>query len=81
MISDAVRGRKNFTPTGSKEFFHALSKINVPRDLARNEERWRQTHILSDEDNGDTAGPSGTQMILRQAKKPKITLSPKWQAY
>ena len=81
LISDAVRGRKNFTPTGSKEFFHVLSKINVPRDLVRNEERWRQTHILSDDDDGDTAGPSGTQMILGQAKKPKITLSPKWQAY
>ncbi len=81
LISDAVRGRKNFTPTGSKQFFHALSKINVPRDLVRNEERWRQIHILSDDDDGDTAGPSGTQMILRKAKKPKIALSPKWQAY
>jgi hypothetical protein len=37
--------------------------------------------MLTDEDDGDTAGPSSMQMILRQAKKPKIALSPKWQAY
>ena len=29
LVSDAMRARKNFNPTGSKEFFRALSKINV----------------------------------------------------
>ncbi len=43
--------------------------------LVRNEERWRQTRILSDEDDGDTAGPSGMQMTLRQAKKPRLALA------
>ncbi len=64
---------------GSKEFFRIRSKINVPGDLVRNEERWRQTCILFDEDDGDTAGPSSMQMILRQAKKCRLAL--KWQAY
>ena len=38
LISDALRARKNFNPTGSKEFFCALSKINMLTDLVRNEE-------------------------------------------
>ena len=43
LVSDAMRSRKNFNPEGSKEFFEALTKINVPKDLVRNQERWRQT--------------------------------------
>ena len=42
LVSDAMRSRKNFNPTGSKEFFQALSKLNVPKDLVRNQERWKQ---------------------------------------
>ena len=48
LISDAVRGRKNFDPTGAKEFFRVLSKMNVPRDLVRNERRWKQLGDTSD---------------------------------
>ena len=40
LVSDAMRSRKNFNLTGSKEFFQALSKLNVPKDLVRNQERW-----------------------------------------
>ena len=39
LISDAVRGRKNFNPFGSRQFFRALRKINMPRDIVRNEDR------------------------------------------
>ena len=42
LVSDAMRSRKNFNPIGSKEFFQALSKLNVPNDLVRNQERWKQ---------------------------------------
>ncbi len=42
LVSDAMRATKNFNPTGSKEFFQALSRLNVPKDLVRNQERWRQ---------------------------------------
>ena len=42
LVSDAMRSSKNFNPTGSKEFFQALSKLNVPKDLVRNQERWKQ---------------------------------------
>ena len=45
LISDALRARKNFNPTGSKEFFRVLSKINVPKDLVRNEERWKESRM------------------------------------
>ena len=37
-----MRSRKDFNPTGAKEFFQALSKMNVPKDLVRNENRWKQ---------------------------------------
>ena len=42
LVSDAMRSRRNFNPTGAKEFFEALNKLNVPKDLARNEERWKK---------------------------------------
>ena len=42
LVSDAMRSRRNFNRTGSKEFFEALNKLNVPKDLARNEERWKE---------------------------------------
>ena len=41
LVSDAMRSRKGFNPTGSKEFFQALSKMNVPKDLVRNKKRWK----------------------------------------
>ena len=42
LVSDAMRSRKNFNSTDAKEFFHALSKLNVPKDFVRNQERWKQ---------------------------------------
>ena len=42
LVSDTMRSRKNFNPTGAKKFFQALSKMNVPKDLVRNEEQWKQ---------------------------------------
>ena len=47
LVSDAMRARNNFNPTGSKQFFRALSKINMPKDLVRNDERWKQSLIDS----------------------------------
>ena len=41
-VSDAMRFRKDFNPTGAKEFFQALSKLNVPKDLVRNQNWWKQ---------------------------------------
>ncbi len=41
LVSDAMRARKNFNPTGSKEFFRALSKMNIPKDLVGNQQRWQ----------------------------------------
>jgi hypothetical protein len=47
LISDAVRGRKNFNPVGSRQFFRVLTKINMPRDLVRNENRWKEAQMDS----------------------------------
>ena len=46
LVSNAMRARKGFNPTGSKEFFQVLSKLNVPRDLVRNQERWKNCSSL-----------------------------------
>ena len=40
LVSDAMRSRKNFNPIGVHEFYSVLNKINVPKDLVRNERRW-----------------------------------------
>ena len=37
LVSDAMRERKNFNPVGSSEFFNVLSKMNMPRDIVRND--------------------------------------------
>jgi hypothetical protein len=47
LIGDAVRSRKNFNPNCSKEFFRVLAKINMPKDLVRNDKRWEQAQLNS----------------------------------
>ena len=56
LVSDAMRSRKDFNPTGSKEFFQALSKLNVPKDLVRNQNRWKE--VL-----GETSGTMATPKL------------------
>jgi hypothetical protein len=45
LVSDALRARKNFNPKGAQEFFRGLSKINVPKYIARNTERWKEVQM------------------------------------
>ena len=81
LLSDAVKGRKNFNPTGSKRFFNVLSKINMRKDLVRNEERWKQSEI--DNSHGevvDESSQSATPLKYfrslverHEAKKPTQT--------
>ena len=40
LVSDAMRSRKHFNPVGVREFYNVLNKINVPKDLVRNEKIW-----------------------------------------
>ena len=40
LVLDAMRSRKHFNPVGVREFYNVLNKINVPKDLVRNERRW-----------------------------------------
>ena len=56
LVSDAMRSRKDFNPTGSKEFFQALSKLNVPKDLVKNQNRWKE--VL-----GETSGTMATPTL------------------
>ena len=49
LVSDAIRSRKNFNPIGVREFYNVLSKINVPKDLVRNERRWDEAGKNVDE--------------------------------
>ena len=42
LVSDAMRSRKHFNPVGVREFYSVLNKINVPKDLVRNERRWNE---------------------------------------
>ena len=49
LVSDAMRPRKNFNPIGVHEFYSVLSKINVPKDLVRNERRWDEAGKNVDE--------------------------------
>ena len=43
LVSDAMRSRKHFNPVGVRDFYNVLNKINVPKDLVRNERRWDET--------------------------------------
>ena len=49
LVSDAMRSRKNFNPIGVHEFYKVLNKINVPKDLVRNERRWDEAGKNVDE--------------------------------
>ena len=49
LVSDAMRSRKNFNPIGVREFYSVLNKINVPKDLVRNERRWDEAGKNVDE--------------------------------
>ena len=42
LVSSAMRSRKYFDPIASQEFFNVLSNLNVPKDLVRNEEGWKE---------------------------------------
>ena len=51
LVSDAMRSRKHFNPVGVREFYNVLNKINVPKDLVRNEKRWDETEKKKADEN------------------------------
>ena len=77
LVSDAVRGRKNFNPVGSKEFFNVLSKLNMPKDLVRNEERWKEAEMTSVRDEGGSAQPDTPSNYFRTLVQRHETRTPK----
>ena len=74
LISDAVRGRKNFNPTGSREFFRVLSKINIPRDLVRNDVRWEEAQMETSPDEEDGIAYHRGSRTKMTTPKPSPTL-------
>ena len=84
LISDAVRGRKNFNPKGSKEFFRVLSKINIPRDLVRNDMRWKEAQMeTSPREENETVYPSSskTKFITPKASTTHKKTQLHWLSY
>ncbi len=80
LISDALRARKNFNPTGSREFFRVLSKINMPKDLVRNQERWNQLDSTSGEEEIIYSSPqhkSPSEYFRTLVKRHKEASGPK----
>ena len=57
LVSDAMRPRKNFNPIGVREFYNVLNKINVPKDLVRNERRWDEPGKNVDEKTKELSIP------------------------
>ena len=57
LVSDAMRSRKNFNPIGVHEFYSVLNKINVPKDLERNERRWDEPGKNVDEKTKELSIP------------------------
>ena len=51
LVSDAMRSRKHFNPVGVRDFYNVLNKINVPKDLVRNERRWDETEKMDENPN------------------------------
>ena len=81
LVSDALRSRRNFNPTGSREFFRALSKMNMPKDLVRNKERWKQIDTSPDPFSPQRASPSQYfQDLLRRREGGKQT-EKRWHNY
>ena len=87
LLSDAVRGRKTFNPIGSKDFFRVLSKMNIPRDLVRNEERWKQAQLKSSSEDEEVVYTSpltrrlSTPKRTLEALKSKVLKKPRWYNY
>ena len=79
LVSDAMRSRKDLNPTGAKEFFQALSKLNVPKDLVRNQNRWKQ---LNDTPDVSTPTSSDRYPALKLLESYKGKETPKrWEKY
>ena len=86
LISDAVRARKNFNPTGAREFFRGLARLNVPKDIAGNAKRWeevqepvvRRTPLVQTSPLGT---PEGRERYYRQFIRGRLMTPRNWVNY
>ena len=80
LVSDAMRCRKDFNPTGAKEFFQALSKLNVPKGLARNQNWWKQ---LNEKPYFGTPTSADRYSALKflQSFEEKVMPKKRWEKY
>ena len=75
LISDALRVRKGFNPKGAREFFRVLSKMDMPKDLVRNERRWKQMNIPSSGEEEEVLYRSPTRTSPKRKKQMNIPSS------
>ena len=61
LISDAMRPRKHFNPIGVHKFYDMLNEINIPKDLVRNDKRWK---------TGTGKNKDGKTLNLKKPKNP-----------
>ena len=75
LVSDAVREkeRKNFNPAGAKAFFRVLTELNVPKEIARNEKRWKAADEVQQ-------SPTYFDRLLLKRRQTPIT-PVKWETY
>ena len=62
LVSDAMRPRKNLNPTGSRRLFRVVSELNVPKDVARNEQRWQQSKAGGTPVFGENTSPRAREI-------------------
>ena len=83
LVNDALRHRKNFNPQGWRLFAKALSDVNVPEGIVRNENRLKtireyKTGTLHEPDEGEVnATPSRPPLsgFKTKARKKRIQLA------
>ena len=81
LVSDATRSGKNFNPTGAKEFFQALSKLNVPKDLVRNQNRWKQLDDKPYFSTPTSADRYPALKLLESYKGKETRVGTRWEKY
>ncbi|CAH0384086.1 unnamed protein product [Bemisia tabaci] len=81
LVNDALRQRKSvIAPTGYKEFYSALAKLNVPQELIGNTSRWNLIRGFAAEDSSPESPYFNLlwpDTSVKKAKRSKSGPSPK----
>ena len=83
LVNDALRHRKNFNPQGWRLFAKALSDVNVPEGIVRNENRLKtireyKTGTVHEPDEGEvnaTTSRPALSGVKNKARKKRVELA------